>query len=487
MKKLFNLFIAIGTLCLVFGGMQTAFGNTELSQAVTVGLGGFSAIMHLAPTVLGAAFNVVVIPDFTPKSISEELALSPEDLTKYLAEKNAHEMAVLKQSLNNQINEATKNNATKETIEAITSKYDKILKGVEDGFLTMKAQFEKTGKSTSKMPKNMFEQLKEISEMNEQFKHVANGGKQDAPIHFELKAAVTMGIDNTIEAVGSDSAVSVTRNTGIISTIRQRLLKYLSGGVSVSQLGNSTKAMWIEEIDEQGTPIFIGEGDDKTALSVRYEERDKNVRKIGVHGKVTTEMMRNLPSLINYIKNNLAKRVDIKTEDQLFGGNDTGDNLAGLTGYAVAFTGGGLTTTSPSYADVFRAAALQIEKAHGVGSAFYVSPEILAAMDVEKNTAGVYLLPPFRAANGNMVAGLTLISSNGLPTGVDFIGGDLSVVNVMWSDNLSIQIGLDGNDFTKNKKTILVEQELVQFVSANDVNVLVQGDMATAIVAITAP
>ena len=180
------------------------------------------------------------------------------------------------------------------------------------------------------------------------------------------------------------------------------------------------------------------------------------------------------------------KRVDIKTEDGLFSGPGTGDTLNGLTNYAVAYTGGGLSTAIPTVADVFRGLALQVEKAHGVASAVYVRPDILAEMDVEKSTDGVYLLPPFRAANGNMVAGMTLISSNGLPSGVDFIGGDLSVVNVMFSDTMSVQIGLDGNDFINNKKTILVEQELVQFVSANDVNLLVEGTIAGAITTITA-
>jgi hypothetical protein len=45
---------------------------------------------------------------------------------------------------------------------------------------------------------------------------------------------------------------------------------------------------------------------------------------------------------------------------------------------------------------------------------------------------------------------------------------------------MNIQIGLDGNDFTKNLKTIIVEQELVQFVSANDTQVLVKGTFAAA-------
>jgi hypothetical protein len=45
---------------------------------------------------------------------------------------------------------------------------------------------------------------------------------------------------------------------------------------------------------------------------------------------------------------------------------------------------------------------------------------------------------------------------------------------------MTMQIGLDGNDFTNNVKTILVEQRLVQFVSANDTQVLVKGTFAVA-------
>lgn len=343
-------------------------------------------------------------------------------------------------------------------------------------------------KNTDKVaPRNLAQALKAAFSENAHFNEVANGGQQTAPIL--VKSAVTIGLDNTVEAVGSESQISITQNTGIISAIRQRITKYLGGGVSVGVL-QGNKAMWIEELDEQGAPIFIGEGDTKTQLSVRYEERDAKARKIGVHGKVTTEMMRNLPALINYIQNNLMRRVDIVTETGLFSGPGTGNTLNGLIGYATAFTGGGLLTTDPSYADVFRALALQVVKANGVASAIYVTPDVLAAMDVEKTVDGFYLMPPFRAANGNVVAGCRLIETNALPitvsgTSYDFVGGDLSVVNVLFSDAMSVQIGTDGNDFIQNLKTILVEQELVQFVSANDAPLLVKGNMAAAVAAIT--
>jgi hypothetical protein len=63
----------------------------------------------------------------------------------------------------------------------------------------------------------------------------------------------------------------------------------------------------------------------------------------------------------------------------------------------------------------------------------------------------------------------------------DFIGGDLSVINVGFTGNMTVQIEMSGDDFINNLKTVLVEQELVQFVSANDTQVLVKGLLVNAI------
>lgn len=393
---------------------------------------------------------------------------------------------------------AIEGRAAKADIDSIQTRLDSAVKAedfdavkslVQDLEAKVQAFQEEPKKTENKIFANFFEAAKAAIDGRDEELAKAATTRQEKPFVMEIKAAVTIGLDNTVEAVGSASQVSVTRNSGIISAIRKRVTRYLNSGVSVGSLAGDNKVMWIEELDEQGNPIFIGEGDTKTQLSVRYEERDAKARKIAVYGKVTTEMMRNLPSLIMYIQNNLLRRVDIATENGLFSGDGTGDNLNGLSTYATAFDGGGLTTAAPTFADVFRALALQVEKAHGVATKVFVRPEILAEMDVEKTTDGHYLMPPFRSPlTGNTVAGIQLESTtaiNGI-TDVDFIGGDLSVVQVMFSDNISVQIGMDGNDFTQNKKTILVEQELVQFVSANDTQVLVKGNMATALATITA-
>lgn len=305
-----------------------------------------------------------------------------------------------------------------------------------------------------------------------------------ANVDIQVKAAVNVTEANTI--LGGDSASHwlLTSFTGVISAVRSRVSRYL-GLVSVGTINNRV-AMWVEEYNEQGTPIFIGEGVGKTNVSVQYKEKEAKVQKIAVYCKVSTEMLRDLPQLVSYLQANLLRRIEVATVTELFAGNGT--MLNGLLGYATAFTGGGVTTATPSDFDVFRALALQVQKGFGTASAVFVNPDILAAMDMEKSVDGIYLIPPFKSADGTEVAGMQLIPELALiGSGVDFVGGDLSVVNVRFREGLSINIGQDGNDFTNNMRTILAEQALVQFVSANDTQVLVKGTMAAAKTLITAP
>jgi hypothetical protein len=383
--------------------------------------------------------------------------------------------------------------ATKTEVSDLLTKMEEI-KGMTDQTAVKTAltdleakvkALEETPKTT-KAPANFAELLMKTFEDNKELlKKVAD--KQMDKASFVIKSPVTVGVNNTVTASGSASHYSVTSFTGIISALRKRVLKYLEN-VSVGGLPvDNPRAMWIEELDEQGNPVFLGEGATKPQGSVRYEEREQKAVKVAFWGKVTEEMLRYLPQLVNYFQNNLMKRLEIRMEDELFAGLGGANQLSGIVGYATAFTGGGLSVATPSYADVFRAIALQVEKAHGEANAIFVRPDILAQMDVEKaEDSGVYLMPPFRAANGNEVAGMRLISSNGIPAGIDFVGGDLSVVNVSFTDGLRVEIDRTQDDMITNKRTILVEAELVQYVSANDTQVLVKGDMATAIAAITA-
>lgn len=409
---------------------------------------------------------------FVEKSLEEISKMTLEEQTAYQQAKKTHEAEQLKA----QIEEATKNSATKEEIEALTKKNADVIKEIERLGLELK-KLNETPKTAQKGSLTIEGALVEAFKGAKSEIEKAIAGKQDAPIHITVKSAITMQVDNTIGA--GDTQVTITDNTGVISPIRKRELRYLAN-VSVGQTSGN-RALWIEELDEQGTPIMLGEGDTKTQLSVRYEEKTENVKKIAVYGKVTTEMMADLPQLISYIQNNLIKRMDIVLENQLFNGDGLGDNLKGAFTLATAFSAGTLanTITSPNDYDVVQAVALQTELAFGVPNAIFVNPAIVSRMKLTKDQDGQYVMPTFATANGLEVAGMRVIPTTAV-SGENFIGGDMSVLRVLMREDLSLQIGLDGNDFINNKKTMLVEKRLVQFASANDVACLIKGAFNTA-------
>lgn len=397
---------------------------------------------------------------FVYKSENELNEMTSEQRDAYLVEKREFETAEVENKVSVKVEEATKG------LKDVVSELELEVKSLKEN------KVEEKSFTTIK------EALLDAFETKRAELDQAINGRQSAPINIELKAAVSMQVDNTIGAGSSFN--SITQFTGVISPIRQRELRYLAN-VSVGQT-TGNQVYWIEEKDEQGTPIMLGEGDTKTQLSVRYEEATMSVKKIAVYGKVTTEMMADLPQLISYIENNLMKRMDIVVENQLLTGNGLGDNLKGAKTYATAFTGGSsaLKIDNANEYDVLSALSLQCQEANGMPNAVFVHPQTLTLMKTLKSTLdGQYLYPRWADADGLLIDGLRVIPS--LAVTVDeFIGGDLSVLNVLFREELALQIGLDGNDFINNKKTMLVEKRLAQYVSANDTAVLIKGTFATA-------
>ena len=184
------------------------------------------------------------------------------------------------------------------------------------------------------------------------------------------------------------------------------------------------------------------------------------------------------------------KRLDIVVENGLFTGDGTGDNLKGLVSYATAFDGGigtkggdglvGKVDNASEY-DVMKAVALQVYNSYGVAGAVFVDSDKLSQMEVAKDANNNYIMPPFKSADGTIIAGMKLIPTTAdLGSGVDFVGGDLSAVNVGLLLDTEVEIGRDGNDLKNRRYTIVLERQLAQFVSANDTQVIIKGGFETA-------
>jgi HK97 family phage major capsid protein len=403
------------------------------------------------------------------------------------------EVEAAQKALDAKMADALKDKATKEEIKSliddavkgVNDAYTKILKEQGEAIGELKLQIKSHNASGKKMT---FEEAIEEAVMakKDELEAIVKSGKQKAPFEISIsKSAITMGENNTIGS--GNTQYSLTQNTGIISPIRRREERYLQS-VSVGSISNQ-RALWIEETDPQGNPIFIAEATGKIQLSSKWMEKTASVKKIGAYGKVTTELMADLPQLISYIRNSLMKRLSVAIEDQLFNGDNTGDNLNGAFTLATAFSAGANAgqITSPDEFNVLSAIALQAEVAFGVANAVYIHPSTWAKMKALKNSQGTPIWKDYvDPINGDVVfEGMKIITTTAVPAG-QFIGGDMTVLNVLYREDLNIQIGLDGSDFTQNLKTILVESRLVQFASANDTPVIVKGDFATAKTALQA-
>ncbi len=324
------------------------------------------------------------------------------------------------------------------------------------------------------------ELMSKLKEKKEIFEKAYGNREFDKPVSIELKAVVTE-MDSTTIGAGATN-YSLTAFTGIISKIRKRITVYL-GLVSTATI-TSPNVYWIEETTEEGTPIFIGEGDTKTQLSVLYVEKTAVARKIAVYGKMSWEWMKDLAQLVAYFQNNLLKRLDIATEDQLISGNGAGNNLVGIMQNAVAFDAGTLlnTVTDANEFDVVIALANQVKKAFGSANAILVNPDTGAKMRTAKTSLGQPVMGMYGVTQAEelIVNGVRIIETTAITAG-EFVGGDLSVMNVMFVDGMNIRIGETGNDLIQNLKTVVLEQRLVQFESANDYRLIVKGTFANAI------
>jgi HK97 family phage major capsid protein len=307
-----------------------------------------------------------------------------------------------------------------------------------------------------------------------------------APLTFEIneKTVGSISLASTISNVASSGQVTISEFTGVVSPIRQRLLTYLSN-VSVGAIGTQY-AVWVEEYDQEGTPVFIGEGIEKTALDVQYKEQRAKVEKIGVHMKVTMELLEDAAYLASYIQQNGVKRVETVIENQLFTGNGTSPQLQGLLSKSTTFTGGSMAggVEAASNWDVIHGIIAQVRAANGSVNGIFVETGQYHLMLSEKDLDKNYILPAgvtFDAQGGINAWGVRIIPTNALTgTAADFVGGDLSVINVRLRSGLQVAIGESGDDFIDNLKTVRIEQRLVQFISANDVPVLVKGTFDAA-------
>jgi len=168
---------------------------------------------------------------FVEKTIEEVSAMSMTEQATYLTEKKANELNVRKAEIEAAIADAKKETSSElEVLKAELNSVAVDLKGLKEAPAKVEGS------------KTIGQALAVALKAAEGDIQKAINGKQETAI----KVAVTMSVDDTIGA--GPTQVTITDNTGIISPIRKRELRYLANVSVGSTIGN--RALWIEELDE---------------------------------------------------------------------------------------------------------------------------------------------------------------------------------------------------------------------------------------------
>lgn len=347
--------------------------------------------------------------------------------------------------------------------------------------------------------KNLNEALKEIG-LSIKANKEGNSTVKESSIKEALKSnsdAIKTLKDNrdaqwvkmTVKAVGtmlesanvSGGNVPVEQRIQGLSTIasrRIRLMDLVSRGRATSNL-----ISWVYQSGKEGTAGGTAEGATKNQIDFDLVVASQVVVKRSAFIKVSTEMLEDIDFIESEIQNELLRELNKDVELTAYSGNGTAPAMNGVRTTGTAFTAGdfALAIDNANEADVLVVAINQIAIAEQPEpTAILMHPTDVAKLLVIKVSATDkrYVERLQMIAGQLSLDGIPIVKTT-LVTAGTYLVGAFNLATLYDLGTLSIEMGLDGNDFTKNLRTIIAEYRGAMVVKNNDRTAFVKGTFST--------
>lgn len=420
--------------------------------------------------------------EFKEKTAEELKELSVEELAKYYNELNAHEKAELKKLIDSK--------ADGEKIESALKKIDLV---IENQLKSLNASLEAQGLEIKKLKANGGEKVLTKDEFKEALKKVADNIKTNHVRPQQIKDKDGKIFTKTVGTMTFTNSVTgqipvADRDPGVNDFDRQRFTIRMLSDVGTT---SSNLKEWVYKAAKEGSAGMTAEGASKTQLDWTYVVDSAAVKKITSFVKISKEMLDDVPGMLSDINGELSYEINLLEETQLKEGVGTTVYLNGLEKYAGALDETSLagTVATPNYWDVIAAAdsqiqieSLQSSRANGI---LMHPADVYKMVYGSRTTTNEYNYPVTVEPNGTRVNGLPVIETTSMTAG-EFMVGDFSKFHIRDREGLSIAIGYDSDDWTKNLVTILGEKRLVSYVKKNDENAFVWDTFSDGITFLTA-
>lgn len=305
--------------------------------------------------------------------------------------------------------------------------------------------------------------------------------KSTGSMQLSVKAAGTMTTSNILPAVGGAAPYMLTDFESGITGI-QRRQPFMRQLVNVRPI-SAMYAAWAEKVNPDGGAASTSEGSDKSQADFDVQERTAKVEKITAFMKTSKENLDDTQAMLNEIETELMTLLELEFDAQILSGDGNAPNLKGILEYAQAFSVAGTVIENgvlqANNFDAIRAAAWQVQNGLFIPNYFLINPIDAAMMDMEKNSQGFYVIPPFATADGRRISGLVGVENTGITAG-SFTVGDFSKSNLRIREEMVFDMGYINDDWKKNLINILVELRAVHYVKSNHANAFVTGTFDAA-------
>ncbi len=297
-----------------------------------------------------------------------------------------------------------------------------------------------------------------------------------------LKAAAGMSLGTNFI---NGATVPLQYESGYSRVVRRQpfVMDLVSRGTATSNI-----ITWYEQANLDGGAAPTAEGAVKPLFDFDIDQKQETIKKIAVRANVTMELLDDAPQFETFLRNELFRDLRLAVDAQLINGNGTGQNLNGLFTMASTYNAGAFagTVDNADNWDVIITAIDQIEIAEFTPSDTLMYPSDVTALQLVKGSDGHPIVDRQLAAQQMSIGGVPITKNTGI-TLDNFLVGDLSRPIIYEKGGIFLRVGLNGNDFSENKVTLVAEWRGLQKITTNDVPALVKGDFTTAIAALETP
>ena len=423
---------------------------------------------------------------FIAKSAEELKGMDAAELQAYYTEKLTHE----KVELDNRI-KALEDAKDTDKYEALSlevkelneNKINTLLEAVkQQGIVLEKVKSGRFGGASMRELEGTIE--KALEDNADNFKKAASS-REDFKFNLDIKAVGDM----TWAGHLSGGNVPQAQRLEGINDIAERVAQAYGRIPKLTTQGNTID--WVYETAQEGAPAGTAEGATKNQIDNNFVVTSISLVKQTAYFKLSTEMLTEASFMASWIRNKLITRLFLRVDSQVLVGDGTGTNLNGVYTQATAFAAGTFATSVDNANDVdsLVVAANQIRLANHAGAlTIFMYPDDVTALKLVKLSATDkrYVDRLMQVGSTMMLDGIPIVETTAMAQGT-FLIGDFSKALIAEQGGISVDVGLDGNDFTKNMRTILAEWKGEVIVENNDVTAFVKGTFATTNAALETP